>query len=280
MHQKNNLPILGIIAGRGLLPSEIAKLYTSKSALCYIAALENETDLELIRLFPNKLFKLGEVGALIEYFTKHDVKTIVFVGGIDRPNFSSIKVDLIGASLMAQLLKQKFFGDDNLLKVVASFFEKKGFNVISAQEILRNLNESDLNGKTHQLSNIAPSKQDLIDIELGIKVLDSLGLMDVGQSVIVENGYVLGIEAAEGTDNLIKRCALLRKKTQGGVLVKMMKQDQDNRMDIPIIGPDTIANLIDNKYHGLAIQKDGVIIFQSKKVIELSNNGKIFLVKI
>ena len=110
------------------------------------------------------------------------------------------------------------------------------------------------------VSNKLPSKQDQIDIELGSQVIKSLSNLDIGQSVIIADGYVLGIEAAEGTDALIRRCELLRKTERGGVLVKMAKLTQDMRLDLPTIGPDTIFYLAKHGYNGLAIQKSGVII--------------------
>lgn len=101
--------------------------------------------------------------------------------------------------------------------------------------------------------------------------------MDVGQSVIISNGYVVGIEAAEGTDNLISRCAILRKENNGGVLVKMSKSAQDMRLDVPAIGPDTIKLLAENKYSGIAIEKSGVIIINPEEVQKMLDENNLFL---
>lgn len=261
--------IVGIIAGNGLLPISLANSFIKQGGQCYIAALEGEASPVLYKDFAHQFFKIGMVKPIIEYFRKYDVKNIILAGSVNRPNLRSIKVDLMGSRLLARILKQKFLGDDKLLSIVIDFLEEKGFKVISSYEILRTNNDV--------MTIAVPSKIDNTDIELGIKLLDSIGYLDVGQSVIVDNGYIIGIEAAEGTDNLIERCSYLRKNSIGGVLIKMMKKDQDTRIDIPTIGAETISNLANYGYKGLAIQKDKVIILEIERTIGLANECGLFI---
>ncbi|WP_342260080.1 LpxI family protein [Candidatus Tisiphia endosymbiont of Metellina segmentata] len=261
--------IVGIIAGNGLLPISLANSFLKQGGQCYIAALEGEANPVLYQDFTHQFFKIGMVKPIIEYFRKYDVKNIIFAGSVNRPNLRSIKVDLMGSRLLARILKQKFLGDDKLLSIVTDFLEEKGFKVVSSYEILRTNNDV--------MTIAVPSRIDNTDIELGIKLLDSIGYLDVGQSVIVDNGYIIGIEAAEGTDNLIERCSYLRKNSTGGVLIKMMKKGQDTRIDIPTIGAKTISNLANYGYKGLAIQKDKVIILEIERTIELANECGLFI---
>lgn len=261
--------IIGIIAGNGLLPISLANSFIKQGGQCYIAALEGEANPVLYKDFTHQFFKIGMVKPIIEYFRKYDVKNIILAGGVNRPNLRSIKVDLMGSRLLARILKQKFLGDDKLLSIVTDFLEEKGFRVVSSYEILRTNNDV--------MTIAVPSRIDNTDIELGIKLLDSIGYLDVGQSVIVDNGYIIGIEAAEGTDNLIERCSYLRKNSTGGVLIKMMKKGQDTRIDIPTIGAKTISNLANYGYKGLAIQKDKVIILEIERSIGLANECGLFI---
>lgn len=261
--------IVGIIAGNGLLPISLANSFIKQGGQCYIAALEGEANPVLYQDFTHQFFKIGMVKPIIEYFRKYDVKNIVLAGSVNRPNLRSIKVDLMGSRLLARILKQKFLGDDKLLSIVTDFLEEKGFKVVSSYEILRTNNDV--------MTIAVPSRINNTDIELGIKLLDSIGYLDIGQSVIVDNGYIIGIEAAEGTDNLIERCSYLRKNSTGGVLIKMMKKGQDTRIDIPTIGAKTISNLANYGYKGLAIQKDKVIILEIERTIELANECGLFI---
>ncbi|XVN40321.1 MAG: LpxI family protein [Rickettsia endosymbiont of Argas persicus] len=268
------LPNLGIIAGKGALPSLVANNYRKQGGNCYIAAIEGETDTELIKCFEYQTFKIGMVGAAIKYFKEHNVKNIIFIGGVNRPNFKNLAVDATGSLLLFKIISQKILGDNNLLRIVAKFFESYGFKVISSSEIYQN-QQCDSN----IITDINPTNFDKKDIELGVKLLKHLSKFDVGQSVIVEDGYVLGIEAAEGTDNLIARCANLRKKSCGGVLIKLPKIGQDDRLDLPTIGIDTIRNLVKYNYRGVAIQKNAVIIVEEEKTVKLANEHKIFIAK-
>ncbi|WP_375358977.1 LpxI family protein [Candidatus Tisiphia endosymbiont of Neophilaenus lineatus] len=261
--------IVGIIAGNGLLPISLANSFIKQGGQCYIAALEGEANPVLYQDFTHQFFKIGMVKPIIEYFRKYDVKNVILAGSVNRPNLRSIKVDLMGSRLLARILKQKFLGDDTLLGIVTDFLEEKGFKVVSSYEILRTNNDV--------MTIAVPSRIDNTDIELGIKLLDSIGYLDVGQAVIVDNGYIIGIEAAEGTDNLIERCSYLRKNSIGGVLIKMMKKGQDTRIDIPTIGAKTISNLANYGYKGLAIQKDKVIILEIERTIELANECGLFI---
>lgn len=261
---------LGIIAGSGVLPQEIARLYSKAGGKCYIAVIDSNSDINLFNDYIAEAFKYGQVSSLIDFFKTNAVENIIFIGGIKRPNLRQIKPDIIGAKLLAKILAQKFLGDDKILRVIADFFELHGFQIISPKSIL-----SQSNIVEHHINHC--SKQNLLDIELGKKVLSAIGYLDIGQSVIVEDGHVIGIEAAEGTDDLIDRCANLRQNQSGGVLIKMLKKKQNIFMDLPTIGPQTIYNLAKNQYNGIAIETDSVIVAEEKKTFDIAKNSNIFI---
>ena len=91
------------------------------------------------------------------------------------------------------------------------------------------------------------------DIALGIEVAGRLGDLDIGQAVVVQQGLVLGVEAVEGTDQLLARCGALRRDGPGGVLVKLKKPRQERRADLPTIGPDTIRRAAEAGMAGIAV---------------------------
>lgn len=260
---------LGIIAGSGDLPIEIARLQKESGGKCVVAVLDPKNSFEG---FEHKHFALGAVGGVLDYFKENSVEEIIIVGGVNRPDFKFLKVDFSGSVLVAKILKQKFLGDDNVIKIVANYIESKGFKVISPKKILKTSKNFEIISSKKK-----PSSVDGKDIEMGKQILKSLGSLDVGQSVIVCNGYVVGIEAAEGTDNLIDRCSVLRKQNKGGVLVKMSKSSQDMRFDIPVIGPGTVARLVKNEFSGVAVEKEGVIIINPVTTKRLLDENKMFL---
>lgn len=189
------------------------------------------------------------------------------IGGFKRPNFFGLKVDSTGALLLAKVVKAKMFGDDKLLRIVAHFFEENGFKIISATSVLSGEVTLPLGAATLKI----PSLDDYKDIKIGLKEAKALGAQDLGQSVIIADGFVIGKEDESGTDALIL-------KHHSGILVKAMKPMQDERLDIPAIGPITIENAALSGLRGVAIEADKVIVVDYKKVIQRANELEIFLV--
>lgn len=260
------LPILGIIAGNGDLPEQVVNSYTKQGGVCFVVWLVDGH----VEGANQQNFKFGEVGKIINYFKENKVENVTLIGGIERPDLSSLKIDLMGSFLIAKIMQNKLKGDDNILKIIANFLEDKGFKVISANDILRSENDG-------FRSIVQASAQDIEDIKLGQRLLNVLGEFDVGQSIIIDNGYVLGIEAAEGTDQLISRCSALKKSARSGILVKIPKPNQDQRMDQPVIGPETIKNIATHNYLGLAIDRAGVLIVNKQDTFKMIDEYRLFL---
>ena len=116
------------------------------------------------------------------------------------------------------------------------------------------------------------------DIQRGITVACALGREDVGQSVIVQQGMVLGVEAIEGTTALIQRCAALHREGQGGVLVKIKKPSQTSHADLPVVGPETVRCAGTNRLRGIAVQAEHVIVLERRNMINLADSVGLFLI--
>ena len=90
----------------------------------------------------------------------------------------------------------------------------------------------------------------------------AIGALDIGQAVVVQQGLVLGVEAIEGTDALIRRCRRLRRDGPGGVLVKAEKPGQERRADRPTIGPQTVSLAAESGLRGVAAQAGATIVLE------------------
>ena len=115
------------------------------------------------------------------------------------------------------------------------------------------------------------------DIVKGCKIAKIIGSNDIGQSIVIENGHVLAVEAAEGTDSMIKRSKVLKKEEKGGVLVKVIKPQQDRRIDRPVIGIDTIKAVWEAGLDGLAIENKEILILNINEVIKYANEKGLFI---
>src|SRR5207302_4676184 len=133
--------------------------------------------------------------------------------------------------------------------------EREGFRVIGADQLL---DEAEL--PEGALGRVRPDADALGDIALGLRLARALGALDIGQAVVVQQGLVLGVEAIEGTDELLRRCAALRREGPGGVLVKIEKPGQDPRADRPTIGLRTVLLAAEAGLQGIAVEANATIV--------------------
>ena len=93
----------------------------------------------------------------------------------------------------------------------------------------------------------------------------------------MQNQIVLGVEAAEGTDELIKRCFKYKKKGDRGILIKFSKPNQSHLLDIPTVGLQTIELLKQYDYEGIFLEKNECLIIDKKNVSNFAFNNNIFV---
>jgi DUF1009 family protein len=263
---------LGIIAGGGALPESVLYAAQNQGREVYVAALKGSADDDFLDGIDHDFYCLGAGGSIVKALRKRNIKDIVMIGSVSRPHFSDLRPDMWTAGVMAKI-GLKALGDNDLLVCIKDALEAEGFALRGAHEIAPELITPE-----GLLTKHKPDKKALIDIERGIAVARALGVADVGQSVIVYDGLVLGVEGVEGTDELIKRCAGYRKKDKGGILVKLCKQQQDKRLDMPTIGIKTLQNLYDNGFEGIAIHAGQSLIPERAAFIDTANNRKLFVV--
>jgi len=261
---------LCIIAGSGNLPQDIAKEAKNRGTLTSIICIKSFANENSFKEYGEvDTISLGNVGQALKFLKKHKISHILFAGSVKRPSFLSIIPDFEGTKLLSYILKEKVLGDDTLLKSVISFFEKRGFKIISPNEILTlNIKESG------SLTKLAPNIQALKDIEIGASANRYLSSLDVGQAIIVSEGRIISIEAAEGTDEMIRRS---KEYTEGQTtLIKLPKLNQDVRIDMPTIGPKTIELMSQNNISGIAIDKT-VLILSVQETIDKADLLGIYI---
>ena len=262
--------IVSVISGGGDLPPRIIEKLKKLEIDFFVISIDG--------FGPNEYpqFKLGEIGKTLDYIKSQNATEVLFCGNVKRPSIFSLKLDSVGKKWLKHLGMKAFFGDDALLKGIKTLLSKEGLSVISPQSIL-----GALLTPAGVLTNTQPSELDLQDIARGIFVLNTMSKADVGQAVIVQEGIVLGIEAAEGTKKLIERCIDLKLSDQkGGVLVKTSKLNQDQSIDLPTIGKNTILEAEQSKLSGIAIGASKSQIIDFDETIKLANEKNIFIIGI
>ncbi|MBR3676296.1 MAG: UDP-2,3-diacylglucosamine diphosphatase LpxI [Alphaproteobacteria bacterium] len=263
---------LGIIAGGGTLPQMLINHCRQTGRDYFVLAIENNADKSFFTAdIPHKWIRIGQAGTGFKTAHEQKVEELIMIGTIHRPTFSDLVPDLRTTAFFAKI-GLKSLGDDSILRALVKEIEAENIRVVGIHEVM-----PELLVKEGVLTKAKPDKQALADIERGLQVALELGRLDVGQSVIVQQGLVLGVEGIEGTDKLIERCGTYLRKGVGGILVKIRKPQQDMRVDLPTIGLNTIENLHNSGMRGLAIHAGNALIVNEAEVVALANKYNMFI---
>jgi len=266
---------IGIIAGGGLLPVSLAKAVIKSGRDVFICALEGFGDPGLEK-YSHQWVSIQSGEEIIKQFKAANCQKIIMIGSVSRPKNTSETADTGTRKNTAAQVIHASGGDDKILSGAAFFLESFGFSVIGAHEIIpENLIGNGAIGRhVHAVDNIA-------DIAKGFEVLNVMGDLDVGQAVVVSRGHVLAVEAAEGTDEMLRRVAKLRTQgivhKSGGVLVKRPKNGQDKRFDMPVIGPVTVELMAEAGLSGVVVHAGNVLCHDRQGLITRADKLGIFV---
>jgi hypothetical protein len=264
---------LGIIAGSGELPRRLVESCLTRNRPVFILALEGEADAETTENMPHAWCRIGAAAKGLKLLRDHGVIELVIAGGVRRPSLSSIRPDWWAAKFLAKI-GYRLLGDNGLLSALAKELENEGFRLIGAHELL----DEAASIPEGPLGRIAPGADARADIARGVQIARAIGALDIGQAVVVQQGLVLGVEAIEGTDALLRRCAGLRREGPGGVLVKVEKPDQEARIDRPTVGPRTVRLASEAGLQGIAVEAGATLLIDREEIVRSADAAGLFVV--
>jgi UDP-2,3-diacylglucosamine hydrolase len=262
---------LGIIAGSGSLPRLLIDSCRARGRAVFVLALEGEADRATVAGVPHAWCRLGAAASGLDLLRANGVGELVLAGGVRRPTLAALRPDWRAAKLLARI-GYRALGDNGLLSAVVGELEREGFRVVGADQLLA---EAEL--PQGPLGAVRPDPEALVDIALGMRLARAIGALDIGQAVVVQQGLVLGVEAIEGTDGLIRRVAGLRRDGPGGVLVKAEKPGQEKRADRPTIGPQTVRLAAESALRGIAAEAGATLVVDRAEVIRLADAAGLFV---
>lgn len=268
---------LGIIAGGGALPCAVARSVEDAGDRVFVVALRGAADPEIGR-FPHAWASLGEAGKVLRLLRQNECQRVLFAGRVTRPGFAELKTDAKGILLMPRIAAAARRGDDALLRSLSEVLVEEGFSPVGIAEAAPALLASE--GK---LGHFKPDSDDMRDVALAVKTVRALGALDIGQAAIVCAGLVLAVEAAEGTDAMIKRAGGLPEAIRGtpnkrrGVLVKALKPTQDGKTDLPVVGVQTVAHAAEAGLAGIAVEAGRSVIVGRQQVLAAADSAGLFL---
>ena len=268
---------LAIIAGNGRLPLQIAESVNARSQPVFIVGIRGEAD-RGIEQFPHEWCGWEQVGRIFKSIKQNNITNVVLAGGIiGRPEFRLHKLDWGTIRTLPGLLAALLGGDNQILTGVISVLEKRGFTVCNVAEILPEMTV--LEGANTSTKPKAAQKKQIAE---GYAVAQAMGQFDIGQACVVVGSRAVAVEAVEGTDAMLARVAEMRRvgrlpKKPGGVLVKAVKPGQDERADLPAIGPETISLVHEAGLLGIGVEANKTLIIDKVQTLKLANDLGVFI---
>jgi UDP-2,3-diacylglucosamine hydrolase len=264
-------PKLGILAGSGELPLRLVDACRAIDRPVFVLALEGAANPEDYEGIPHASVRLGAGAEGLRLLRENGVEELVMAGPVRRPTLAALRPDWRAAKMLARI-GLRALGDDGLLSAIIKEFELEGFRVVGVHDLLGSLLAPE-----GPLGKIAPDAQAYADIERGLEVARALGAVDVGQAVVVQQGIVLGLEAAEGTDALIERAGGLQGEGPGGVLVKATKPRQERRADLPTVGVATVRACARAGLRGIAVEAGMALVVDRSAVAAAADDAGLFV---
>lgn len=269
---------VAIIAGNGHLPGEAFHELEKRQRNPLLIGISGEVD-EKLADKASAVLTYGQLGRLFEMLSSEDIHHVIFAGGIKkRPDFKRLKLDFVTLKELPTVLKIVMGGDNTVLEKISAYFEKRNLKVVGVHEALPELlaGEGNIAGR-------APMKLAGDTIEKAVTAAKTIGAIDAGQAAICEDGRVIALEGAEGTDAMIARVSDLRKagriaaEPRVSILAKVMKPKQDMRADLPSIGPETITNAASAGIGGVVLEAGRSLILDREETLARARKAGIFI---
>ena len=263
----DSIQTLGIIAGRGRLPELLVQRCAEQGITPFIIALKGQADPTLYQPYDHCVVRLGAAGEMVRALHSRAIRDIVMIGAVKRPSLLDLRPDFYAARFLSGM-PFSAIGDDGLLTAIRRELEiKEGLTVHGIQHFI-----DDILMPGGLIGGPAPTAAQEKDIAQGVRASQALGRADKGQSVLVQNGIVIGEEGPQGTDALITA-----KGAPGAIMVKTCKPQQDRDIDLPTIGPDTVRRCAEKGCAGIALQEGAAFLVDRADVKQLADQFGIFV---
>jgi DUF1009 family protein len=270
---------VAIICGGGSLPLTVAEAIERSGRPVVLFPIRGWADQATVGHFRHHWLFLATIGRFRRLARMEGCRDVVLIGNALRPALRELRLDWLTVRMLPGIMRMYKGGDDRLLTGVAKIFERLGFRLLGAHELVPEILVAE-----GLLGSIKPTARDEADIKCGFELIAAMAPFDVGQAVVVADNRVLAVEAAEGTDIMLERLAALRAEgrlripERTGVLIKSPKSMQDRRFDLPSLGPQTVEKAAQAKIAGIAVAAGETLIAEPSRVADAADRAGVFVV--
>jgi UDP-2,3-diacylglucosamine hydrolase len=268
---------IAILAGAGQLPELMAERVRRAGRDCRVLAFRGFASAALRRQ-ADAVVDLLDVKRALACLQAWRPSAVTLAGGLRRPRPSAVLNAFSAFRNREELSALMGRGDDQLLRGVLRLLEEKGMPVVGVIDLA-----PDLLAPAGVQTARAPDADDRRAIGVGLRLLGDLSPYDIGQAAVVAGERVLAVEGPEGTDRMLARVRASgrtwswRRAVGRGVLVKAPKAGQDLRVDLPAIGPRTVARAARAGLTGIAVASGRTLILDREETVRLCDRRGLFL---
>lgn len=265
------LPKLGIIAGAGELPLQIARACSLASRPFHVVAVDEFAGVMAANI-PHTRVPISKIGASIAALKKNGCMDVVFAGKLARPDGKGVKLrpDLGGLEFLVRLLGKLGGSDDSLHRAISGMFGSRGFRIVSPLQAA-----PELAAPSGCLTHTRPTErlqQTFVD---ALRLAKAHGATRQGQAVVVENAQVIAREGRAGTDAMLLELPVAARPN--AMLVKAMAPNQLPTIDPPAIGESTVVNAAKVGLAGILIEAGRSVVVDVERVRARANELRIFV---
>jgi len=269
---------LGLAAGSGDLPKRLIAACRSAGQPVFVIALKGHCEPETVRDVDHIWIRLGAAGQMLRALSEKRIDRLCMAGNVKRPSMLAMLPDW---EMIRFMLRFGFrsLGTNAVLDAIHTRIGEDGVKLVGAHEIIK-----DLLIPPGPLSERRPDAAAETDIDIGLAAAKTIGAADIGQAVVVRDGKIVAQESVDGTDAMLDR---VRRWTEangadhaGGVLVKVKKPQQDQRLDPPVIGVSTLERAAAAGLAGIAVEANGTLVADQQAVQALADKLQLFVVAV
>ena len=261
--------MIGLFFGDTEFPKKILHRVKKKNKKYIIIDLSKK---KFFRKNPHsQSFGLGQFGKIFKFLSENKCKKALFAGKINKPKFSTLKVDFKGFYYLPSIVKAAKLGDAAILKAIIKILAKEKIKVINS-----NTYNPELTLLKGCYTKLKPNTKDLVSVNKGIKSLSGLNPHNHVQGLVVSNSLIIAKEKIYGTKKMLQ--GIIKNKKSQGILIKFPKMNQDLRIDLPTIGFDTLKDCKKFGIKGIVLKSKQNIFLNKSKSIKYANKNKIFII--
>ncbi len=259
---------IGLIAGKGKLPEIILRELLKKKIGVYTVALKGFGSPDLVSLSSGgEIFKIGEVGKILNFFKEKGVNKLIMAGKVEHINiFKDFSADFKAFSLLKELKNKNTL---SIYSLISDFLKKNGISLLDYDWLLKDYIPS----KGILVGRVGKKTMDFLN--KGFSIAKRIAELDIGQAISFKDGVVIGVEAVEGTDEMIKRSGSLIKDF---FIIKVSNPHQSMSFDMPVVGKNTLKNIYESGGKGLVIEGGKTIVLDLEESMEYAKRQKLILV--